>query len=335
MKESASAPTAKSSKLNFSLKSDNASYDFTLMNKDDVLTLKFEDLKEFPVKIYELKIGFEKLKQLDDNFFMFKTVEKLINAIKNCINNDNYSVVLDKDESSIIFEIKNEIFENGGARIKIPEKKQDLESQVESLTKIVAEMKKEIQNIKIIETEKDESAVNSYIGTWFLKDEEKKQISKWIHHTKIIKFNLLFSTDKDGDSSSTFHYYCDGIFPTVTVVVDTSGRKFGGYTTHNWIQSPVGANYTKAPDSFIFNLSNNKKFELINQFNNNAIYKHTSYGPGFGDGHDLIIASNCRSNTSSYCAKGAYNTGNNNLLDGNGTTSFQVSNYEVYQVIFE
>ena len=78
MKESASAPTAKPSKLNFSLKSENASYDFTLFNKDDELTLKFEDLKDFPVKIYELRIQFEKLKQLDENFFMFK---KLINLL--------------------------------------------------------------------------------------------------------------------------------------------------------------------------------------------------------------------------------------------------------------
>ena len=46
--------------------------------------------------------------------------------------------------------------------------------------------------------------------------------------------NLLFSTSKDGDSSSTFHYYCDGIFPTVVVIVDTSGRRFGGYAYEKW-----------------------------------------------------------------------------------------------------
>jgi len=335
MKESASAPTAKSSRLNFTLKSENASYDFTLMNKDQELTLKFEDLNEFPVKIYELKIEFEKLKELDDNFFMFKKVNKLINAIKNCINNEKYSIIFDKDENSILFEIKNEIFEDGGAKIKIPEKEEDINSRVESLTKTVSEMRKEIQNIRIKATEKDEAAVKSFVGTAFIKDEEKKQISKWIHPSKIIKFNLLFSTSKDGDSSSTFHYYCDGVFPTVIIVIDTSGRRFGGYATHDWIQSPIGANYTRAPDSFIFNLSNNKKFELTNQLNNNAIYKHNSYGPGFGGGHDLILANGCRGNTSSYCNKGSYNTGNTNLLDANGSTSFQVSHYEVYQVIFE
>lgn len=51
--------TAKSTKINFTLKSDTISYDFTLINKEEELTFKFEDLKVFPIKIYELKIEFE------------------------------------------------------------------------------------------------------------------------------------------------------------------------------------------------------------------------------------------------------------------------------------
>ena len=51
-----------------------------------------------------------------------------------------------------------------------------------------------------------------------VKEEEKKMISKWIHPKKIIRFNMLYSANKDGDRSSTFHYYCDGIFPTLTVI---------------------------------------------------------------------------------------------------------------------
>jgi hypothetical protein len=74
-------------------------------------------------------------------------------------------------------------------------------------------MRKEIQKIKIKE-EKDEAAVKSFNGISFLKDEEKKQISKWIHPNKVIRFNMLFNTSKDGDRSSTFHFQCDGVFPT-------------------------------------------------------------------------------------------------------------------------
>ncbi len=91
-----------------------------------------------------------------------------------------------------------------------------------------------------------------------MNNDEKKLISKWIHPNKIIKFNLLFTTAKDGDSSSTFHYYCDGAFPSVTVVLDTSGRRFGGYSTISFAQLSVGAYNCWAPGSFIFNLSNQK-----------------------------------------------------------------------------
>jgi len=278
---------------------------------------------------------FEKLKQLDENFFMFKNAERFIKTIKTCIQNENYSISFDKEENVVIFEIKNEIFEDGGAKIKVPEKEQDLKAQVEALTKTVAEMRKEIQNIKIKELEKDEAAVKSFEETSFLQDDEKKLISKWIHPNKVIKFNMLFNTAKDGDSASTFHYYCDWVSPTVTVVLDTEGRKFGGYSTNAWCQPSAGSVYSRAPESFLFNLSNNKKFDFINNSDSNAIYKSNSYGPTFGGGHDLYLANSCKSNTNSYCSKNTFNTGETNLLGNKSSTSFQVSNYEVYQVIFE
>ena len=31
---------------------------------------------------------------------------------------------------------------------------------------------------------------------------------------------MLFNTNIDGDSASTFHYNCDGIFPTVVVILE-------------------------------------------------------------------------------------------------------------------
>ncbi len=70
---------------------------------------------------------------------------------------------------------------------------------------------------------------------------------------------MLYSTDKDSDSSSYFHYFCDGIVPTVTVVLDKQGRRFGGYCTQNWTQHPDGSVSVRAPESFLFNLSNQKK----------------------------------------------------------------------------
>ena len=326
-----------SNKFKFKVKSSSEkSYNLTLLYKDENFVFTFEDMADFPVKIYELKGSLKELKEADENFFIFKNTEKMIHGIKSCIDLGKYSMKLDEEENIIIFEIKNEFFENGKAIIKIPEKEQDLKLQVECLTKVVSDLREQVKsNNKNNEKLKDDTAINSFEGTSFLNNDEKKLISKWISPNKVIKFNLLFSTNKDGDSSSTFHYYCDGIFPTVTVFLDTSGRRFGGYSTQNWCQSTVGNGSARAPGSFIFNLSNKKKYGLSNKFDTNAVYRHNSYGPTFGAGYDLYLASSCQSNTSSSCSKSSYNTGNNNLLGNSSSTSFQVSYYEVYQVVFE
>ena len=327
---------ANSNKFKFKVKSSSEkSYNLTVLYKEDNFVFTLEDMADFPVKVFELKGTLKELKEIDDNFCIFRNTERLVNGIKACIDLNKYSIKLDEKEDIILFEIKNEFFENGSVIIKIPEKEQDLKLQVECLTKVVAELKEELKNNKNREKLKDDAAINSFEGTSFLNNDEKTLISKWISPNKVIKFNLLFSTNKDGDSSSTFHYYCDGIFPTVTVVLDTSGRRFGGYSTQNWCQSTVGGNYARAPDSFIFNLSNKQKYDLSDNFKTNAVNRSNSYGPTFGGGHDLCLASSCRSNTSSYCNKSSYNTGNNNLLGGSSSTSFQVSYYEVYQVVFE
>ena len=108
-----------------------------------------QDINEFPIKIYELKINYEKLKQIEENFNMFKTKEKFIIILNKYIQSENYSLIFDKEDNMIIFEIKNEFFENGSAKIRIPEKEQDLKTQVESLTKIVSEMRKAKTKYKI------------------------------------------------------------------------------------------------------------------------------------------------------------------------------------------
>ena len=104
----------------------------------------------------------------------------------------------------------------------------------------------------------------------------------------------------------------------------------------------IGGSYTRAPGSFIFNLSNKKKFDLISQvdsYSHYAVYRNNSYGPTFGGSHDLYLANSCRSNSNNYVNKNSsssYNTeNNNNLFGSSGTTNFQVSYYEVYQVVFE
>lgn len=297
------------------------------------------------------------------------------NVLKKCIEQDKFDIKYIEDEDALLFEFNWEIFENNYAELKIPKKEiekeikiqvesfalvisemgkkinkmeeekksEDLKSKIESFASDISEMKEKINKINEMEdgkkTEdlksKNEAAVKSFFGTSILEDEEKKLISEWIHPNKILKFNLLYSNTRDSDDSSTFHYYCDGVSPTVTVILDTSGRKFGGYSTQSWGQSSVGSSYSRAVGSFIFNLSKKSKYDLSDQLNYQAVQRNNSYGPWFGGGPDIRIASSCRSNTSSSCKKSTYNTGNDNVIGGSGSTSFQVSYYEVYHVVSE
>ena len=303
---------------------------------EDNLIFMVEDINDLNIKSFELNVSFDEFKKLNDNFFAFRTTEKVVNVIKSCIQKENYSLDYDENGKYMCLDIKYDIFDGGSAKINIPENKTNI--QLKQEIELLKNRLEELTSFKDMGKKKEEAAINSFKGTVFLQNNHKILISKWIDPEKVIKFNLLFSTNKDGTSSSTFHYYCDGVFPTVTVVYDTSGRMFGGYSTHSWAQSSCGANYCRAPGSFIFNLTNEKKYDLIDEFKY-AIYKHTSYGPTFGySNYDLYIANSCTSSSSNYCyysSSSAYNTGGVNLLGGSSQTTFQVTYYEVYQVIFE
>ena len=330
--------------LKFTLENENKKdYNLILTYGKDYLTILIENLKIFPISFYELNTTLDNLKKKDENFLIFQSIERLVNGIELCIKNKNYSIKYDEIENLMKFSIKNDFFINNEAILKIPLKEQDLKVQMNSLIKAVMNLQKENKELKekieLFERkkgkDKKEIAKNSFIGSSFLEEENKIFISEWIDPNKIISFTLLFSTTKDGDSSSTFHYYCDGLFPTVTVILDTSGRKFGGYTSQNWGASKVGDNYSRDQNAFLFNLGNKKKCKLIDKFDIKAIYKGTEYGPLFGNGHDLYLANGCTGNSNSYCNKKNYDTGDTNLLGIGGSTNFQVKFYEVYHVIFE
>lgn len=284
---------------------------------DETVIFLFNELEGTDIKIYRLLISREELYKKNEDFLLFKNTDKLIHVIKTCIESNNYSVKIEKN-NFLIFEIKDLLFNNGSIKIQIPEFS-DLYPEEENFTKIKL---------------KEESAINSFKGGNILEDNEKILISKWIHPTKVIKFNLLYSTN-DSNDSGTFHYYCDGNSPTVVIVREQSSynMKFGGYSTNTW-QAPYGTStLCRAPDSFLFNLTKKEKYNLIDPLCQKAIYKNNSYGPVFGNSSsaDLFLYNG----STSCCQKVSYDTGNNNLLGRSGKTSFNYSVYEVYQVIFD
>ena len=140
----------------------------------------------------------------------------------------------------------------------------------------------------------------------------------------------LFVASKDGDASSTFHKAVDDKGPTVVIIETTNGNVFGGYTDVSWKHK----GYVKSTKSFLFRLRPAKSTYTINKGEESyAIYAHSSYGPWFGRGYDLIVYSGAMGNTNSYTNAGKTYTfpsyPNHQLNDG--TKNFKVKDYVVLE----
>jgi len=114
---------------------------------------------------------------------------------------------------------------------------------------------------------------------------------------------LCYRASTHGWAASTFHSRCDGKRDTVTII-KKGQYVFGGYTDIPWESS---GGHTSTSNAFIFSLRNKESlgpFKSAVAVPTRAIYRHSSYGPTFGNGHDIHIANNANSNTNSYAGFG-------------------------------
>jgi len=156
--------------------------------------------------------------------------------------------------------------------------------------------------------------------------QELKQISKKIGET-------LYVASKDGQSSSNFHSKCDGKGPTVVIVLTTTGSIFGGYSSISWASS---GGYYKSETSFLFRLRPGMRhYNIKTGKESYSMYRHSSYGPTFGAGHDLYIVNNALSSTSSYTNGGhSYEfPGYPNYQLNDGVKNFKVLDYVVVKAV--
>eukprot|EP00043_Microstomoeca_roanoka_P020559 m.251052 g.251052 ORF g.251052 m.251052 type:complete len:4501 (+) comp17182_c0_seq1:360-13862(+) len=146
-------------------------------------------------------------------------------------------------------------------------------------------------------------------------------------------FRSCFLSERDGFSSSTFHQLCDKKGPTVVVARLSSGqyqgRIFGGFTRLPWQSSPTG--YQNSNEAFLFKFEDGRLYRTDDVLSNPAysIYNHPSYGPTFGNGHDLYFASTM---TSGYAYPSAYtiSAGTYSSTWLVGERNFQVDALEVF-----
>jgi hypothetical protein len=110
---------------------------------------------------------------------------------------------------------------------------------------------------------------------------------------------LLWRGSRDGYTAKEFHRRCDGHANTLTLILDTDGNVFGGFTPVEW----DSRSYEKGDDSlrsFLFTLRNPhgvppRKFALKEEKKGSAICCKSDRCAGFGycsAGWQLVVCSN-------------------------------------------
>merc|ERR1712060_728779 len=176
-------------------------------------------------------------------------------------------------------------------------------------------------------------AVQVYLRWSSLRDGLDLSLSEFSFLNKELKAvskelgGLLYQASKDGESSGNFHSRCDSKGATVIIIETTAGNMFGGFIDASWSSS---SGYSSSSKAFLFRLRPAMKRYNKKNGSNYAIYRHSSYGPIFGNGHDLAIYSNCRSYATSYTIGGnAYDVPKYEL--NGGERYFRVKDYVVLQ----
>jgi hypothetical protein len=142
------------------------------------------------------------------------------------------------------------------------------------------------------------------------------------------RFSVLWRGSRDGFGPRDFHSRCDGHANTLTVILDTKGNVFGGFTPVKWESRNWNGkegkenNRYKADDSlrsFVFTLKNPhnipaRRFALKAEQKWQAICCDSLYGPHF---RDIVVSENCNANIDSWTRLGCAYT-NDTGLDGWG-----------------
>jgi archaellum component FlaC len=161
------------------------------------------------------------------------------------------------------------------------------------------------------------------------------------------RFEILWRGSRDGFRAAEFHRRCDRHANTLTVILDTNGNIFGGFTPVEW-ESQVWngkdgdeSNCRKADPtvkSFLFTLKNPhnfpaKRFPLKTAKKQRAIVCDSTWGPRF---FDIAISDNCNANTeSNACFFGFSYADDSGFERGTlltGSASFRVKEIEVFEI---
>ncbi|GBB87678.1 hypothetical protein RclHR1_14160004 [Rhizophagus clarus] len=151
-------------------------------------------------------------------------------------------------------------------------------------------------------------------------------------------FNLIFRSNRDGNTPAAFHARCDDKGATIVIAkIQNSEQILGGYNPFKWDTTNL---YKFTNNSFLFSFTNRNNLSSAKvchvKEGDSAIYCCEDYGPAFGSGYDLFqdVDGTWKNYSSSYpkidFPQDYYDEMDDEMEDYN---EFDVENYEVFQVI--
>jgi hypothetical protein len=151
-------------------------------------------------------------------------------------------------------------------------------------------------------------------------------------------FKILWRGSRHGFEAEEFHRRCDGHANTLTVILDTKGNIFGGFTPVEW-ESPEG--WAWKPDdslkSFIFTLKNPhnipaRKFPIKAERKDLAIFCDSREGSCF---NGIAIFDNCNARTTNRTYNGSFYSNDAGMgadVFFTGSAKFQVKEIEIFEI---
>jgi hypothetical protein len=152
------------------------------------------------------------------------------------------------------------------------------------------------------------------------------------------QFSLLWRGSRDGFGANDFHRRCNGHRNTLTVILDTKGNIFGGFTPVEWSEWSSSGLVDEEMKGFLFTLRNphripGRRFALKAEKKDRSVFHWSEYGPAF---YDIRVFGNCNTETKCFTYLGTTYT-NDTGLDGKtvftGSLYFQVKEIEVFECI--
>ena len=311
-------------------------YEILLYVIEENLIIEAKTKNVVPQKNFEKLFSINEI-QKNKYFGICENIDEIFEEIKGLIEGNEDKIHLIEETNSLILGIPINTKKIKECLFQIDEKISDTKQKIDELYSYINTLLNKIKDLenKNQSLEKSLNEINEKLNPIYNKFKEKeekknddlKKVKQWIDPNKNITLNLIFKKSRDGNTTQSFHNYCDNKGKTLIMIETTKGRKFGGFTNENW---DLTDKWKKNINDFVFSLDLNKKYKH-NQAGDSIIGCKKN-GPVFGNSRDsqVDICFNNNSLDFGISNNGSFNT---NKELNNGEERFETLELEVYQVI--